>query len=162
MAYHVQITSEKGRTMKTRRILGRCIAATSLALAVIGLLSAPGSALAQQPKGAEKLMQLKPVKTVADLQALEAGDTITMSCPKCKDTWITVVEKTFKAVKPEELKKVKIHLCESCETRIVTKGHGKQARDVLVHTCKNCGSKDAFCCVQKKAAGPTPGMEEKK
>lgn len=148
--------------MKTPRTLAGYVAAASLALAVIGIMSAPGSALAQQQKGAERLMQPRPVKTVADLQALEAGDTITVSCPKCKDTWITVVEKTFKAVKPEELKTQKIHLCESCETRIVTKGHGKQARDVLVHTCRNCGSKDAFCCVQKKSGGPTAGMEEKK
>ena len=134
----------------------------SLALAVVGMMmSAPMTAQAQQ-KGAEKLMQMKPVKTVEDLQALDSGDTITMSCPKCKDTTITVVEKTFKAVKPEELKKMKVHLCDSCETKIVTKGHGKQARDVLVHTCKTCGSKDASCCVQKKGTGPTPGMGEKK
>jgi hypothetical protein len=40
----------------------------------------------------------------------------------------------------------------------VTKGTGKQAQNVLVHTCKTCGSKDASCCVMKKGSGPTPGM----
>ena len=147
--------------MKMRRNLGQCIKAASLALAMVGLMAGPGSALAQE-KGAEKLIQLKPVKTVGDLQALEVGDTIVMSCPKCKDTYATVVEKTFKAVNPEELKTVTIHLCSACETKVVTKGHGKQAKEVLVHTCKACGSKDAFCCVMKKGSGPTPGMGEKK
>ena len=131
----------------------------SLALAVVGLISAPSSALAQ--KGGEKLTQLNPVKTLEDLQALDKGDTLAMSCPKCKATWITVVQKTFKGAKAEELKSVEVDLCDSCTTKIVTKGSGKAAKNVLVHTCKTCGSKEAFCCVKKKGAGPTPGMEEK-
>jgi hypothetical protein len=93
---------------------------------------------------------------------VEVGDTIIMSCPKCRDTYATVVEKTFKAVKPGELKTVTIHLCSACDTKMVTKGHGKQAHDVLVHTCKACGSKDVSCCVMKKGGGVTPGMEDKK
>lgn len=148
--------------MKTIKTLGRCIMVASFALAVVGIMSVPGTALAQVKGGEQMMKMLKPVKTAEDLQALNAGDTITMSCPKCKNTAITVVEKTFKAVKPEEMKTMQIHLCDSCETKIVTKGRGKQAENVLVHTCKTCGSKDAFCCVQKKGAGPTPGMEEKK
>ncbi len=99
-----------------------------------------------------------PVRTVQDLQAIDAGDSIVMSCPKCKDTYVQVVEKTFKAVKPEELKTVAIHLCSACETKLVTKGRGKEAHDVVVHTCKACGSKDVSCCVMKKGGGATPGM----
>lgn len=148
--------------MKAIRTLGRWIMVASLALAVVGIISVPGTARAQVKGGEQMMKMLKPVKTVEDLQAVNVGDTITMSCPKCKSTEITVVEKTFKAVKPEEMKTMEIHLCDSCETKIVTKGRGKQAQNVLVHTCKTCGSKDAFCCVQKKGAGATPGMEEKK
>jgi Fe-S oxidoreductase len=140
--------------MKTLNYLCRYIMAGSLALAVVGFISAPSTALAQQ-KGAEKLMK---VQTVGDLQMVDAGDTIVMSCPKCKDTYSQVVEKTFKGTKPEELKNVTIHLCSSCDTKIVTKGTGKQAKDVLVHTCKTCGSKDVSCCVMKKNGVATPGM----
>jgi len=89
------------------------------------------------------------------------GDTIVMSCPKCRDTYATVVEKSFKGANQNELKNVTIHLCPSCDTRLVTKGHGRQAKDVLVHTCKACGSKDVFCCVMKKGHQPTQGMEQK-
>jgi hypothetical protein len=146
--------------MKILKRLVRGVAAASVALAVIGMMSAPSSAWAQ--KGGEKLMQLNQVKTFEDLQALDAGDTLVMSCPKCKTTWVKVVEKTFKGAKAEELKSVEVDLCDSCTTKIVTKGSGKSAQNVLVHTCKTCGSKQAFCCVKKKGAGPTMGMEEKK
>jgi hypothetical protein len=112
-------------------------------------------------EGASKLIQLKPIQTVEALQSVEAGDTIVMSCPKCKDTYATVVEKSFKGVNQDELKKTTIHLCSACDTKIVTKGQGKSARDVVVHTCKACGSEDVSCCVMKKGAGATRGMEKK-
>ena len=131
------------------------------ALAIAGLLALPTFTFAQEQKGAEKLMQLQKINTVKALQSVEAGDTIIMSCPKCKDTYATVVEKTFKAVKPEELKTMNIHLCAACDTKIVTTGQGKAAVDTVVHTCKTCGSEDVSCCVMKKGGGPTAGMEKK-
>ena len=62
----------------------------------------------------------------------------------------------------DQLKTVTIHLCSGCETKIVTKGHGKSAKDVVVHKCKACGSKDVSCCVMKKGSHPTSGMDGKK
>ena len=147
--------------MKTFCHLPRTLTTLALVLLAAALVSAPTAALAQE-KGAEKLIKLKPIKTVEDLQKVESGDTIVMSCPKCKDTYVTVSEQSFKAVTGEQKKTVKIHLCSACETRIVTKGHGREAKDVVEHTCKACGSKDVSCCVMKKGQGPTPGMEEKK
>ena len=146
--------------MKIHNNIIRGILNTGFALAVVALIGSPTAALAQE-KGAEKLMQLKPVKTLEDLQSVEAGDTIVMSYPKCKESYATVAEKTFKAASPQELKTVQVHLCPSCDTKIGTKGYGKQAKDVLVHTCKMCGSKDAFCCVMKKGSQASHGMEQK-
>jgi hypothetical protein len=136
----------KDKKMKTVKNICQCIVVASLALAVGGLISAPASAQAQQ-KGAEKLLQ---VKTVQDLQSIDAGDKIVMSCPKCKDTYVTVVEKSFKGANQNELKTMKVHLCSACETKWLTKGHGKTATQVMVHTCKACGSTDVSCCVMKK------------
>jgi len=144
--------------MKAQNNLCRFIVVVVLGLAAVGLISAPSTARAQG-KGASKLM---PVKTVEDLQNVQKGDILLMSCPKCKDTYATVVEKSFKGMKREELETVVIHLCPSCETKIVTTGPGKSKQDKLVHSCKTCGSEDAFCCVMKKGTGPTPGMEDKK
>jgi hypothetical protein len=41
----------------------------------------------------------------------------------------------------------------------VTEGVGKQAKSVVKHACKQCGSKDAYRCVIKKGSDPTKGME---
>lgn len=130
------------------------------ALAIAGLMALPTFAFAQE-KGAQKLMQLQKVDSVKALQSVDAGDTIIMSCPKCKDTYATVVEKTFKGASPEQLSKMPIHLCPACDTKVVVKGQGKAATSRLVHTCKTCGSKDVSCCVMKKGGGQTAGMEQK-
>ena len=143
--------------MKSKYQLHRWFTGVGIALAIAGLAWLPSQAQAQE-KGAQKLMK---VQTVEDLKTVEAGDTIVMTCPKCKDTYTQVTEKTFKAVKPEELKTVGVHLCSSCDTKIVTKGVGKQAKDELVHTCKACGSEDVSCCVIKKGSGSTRGMDRK-
>ena len=125
------------------------------AIATIALL--PSLALAQE-KGATKLMKLQ---TVQDLQQVEAGDTILMSCPKCQDTFATVVTKPMKGMQPDEVKAVVKHLCPTCTTSIKTVGVGKNATDKLVHTCNSCGSPEVSCCLMKKDGGPTPGMEAK-
>ena len=130
----------------------------TLALAAIAFISAPSAALAQM-KGAQRLMKLQ---TAEDLQHVEKGDTIIMSCPKCKETYAQVVDKSLKGLKAGEMKNVPIHLCDKCDTKIVTQGTGHQAKDVLVHSCKDCGSEDVSCCLLKKHGGTTAGMEEKK
>jgi len=127
-----------------------------LALTVLGLLSVPSAALAQM-KGAQRLMKLQ---TVEDLHNVDAGDTIIMSCPKCKDSYAQIVDKSLKGLKAGELKNVPIHLCAKCDTKIATQGTGRQAKDALVHTCKECGSEDVSCCLMKKHGGATKGMEE--
>ena len=147
--------------MKTIKQACQSVVRFGLAVAVSSLLCAPLLSSAQAPKGAEKLMQLPPVNSLEALQSVESGDTIVMSCPKCKNTYTTVVEKPFKGANAEEVKTVTIHLCSACESKFVTKGHGKAAKEVLVHTCKTCGSKDVSCCVMKKCASPTPGLEQK-
>ena len=96
--------------MKTIKYICQSAVRLCFAVALGSLLRAPLTSSAQSPRGAEKLLQLKTVATVEDLQTLEAGDTLTMSCPKCKTTWIKTVEKTFKAVQPEELKTMQVQI----------------------------------------------------
>jgi len=146
--------------MKSKYQIRKCLLGFVAALAVAGLASLPGSTLAQE-KGASKLIQLKPVTSVADADAVAPGDTMVMSCPKCKNTWVTVVEKPAKAGAKAEVKTFARHGCPGCESKIVTEGTGKQAKDVIKHVCMKCGSEDMTCCVLKQGAGPTPGMEKK-
>ena len=133
--------------------LSCCLA--GLALAGLILLPTPGLA---QEKGATKLLRLN---TVADVEAVQPGDTVVMSCPKCKDSWVTIVTPPTKTGAKAETHVEARHDCPDCEHKYVTEGHGKMKTDKIIHVCKMCGSKDAFCCVMKKGAASTPGMEKK-
>lgn len=143
--------------MKNNIRFYKYLASSGLVLAIAALTWLPSPVQAQE-KGAQKLIK---IQTVEDLQNVDAGDTIVMTCPKCKDTYAQVMEKSFKGAKPEELKTVTLHLCSNCNTKIVTQGVGKQAKDTLVHTCKTCGSEEVSCCAMKKGSHPTPGMDGK-
>jgi hypothetical protein len=149
---------------RINQITGTLVRCCAL-VALTGLVLLPVQVLAQEGTakgGAAKLIQLKPIKTVADAQAVEPGDTVVMSCPKCKDSWMTVVPTPAKTGAVPDTKQVMRHECPGCEHKYVTEGHGKAKTDKLVHVCKNCGSEDAFCCVMKKdKTTPTPGMEKK-
>lgn len=165
-------TINDGRSKQNSKTMKRMIQIPRLCRCLVGLAMAAGfTAMVWQPVqsyaaegtakgGATKLIQLKPIKTAEDAQAVEAGDTMVMSCPKCKDSWITVVGVPAKG-SVIETKQVLRHECPGCSARIVTEGHGKAKTTKVIHVCKNCGSEDAFCCVMKKGAGPTPGMEKK-
>ena len=121
----------------------------------------PQSLSAQERLGA-KLVKLTPLKTVADVEAVQPGDTVVMSCPKCKDSTITVVEKPGKTGSAEIERQVPVHKCPGCGAEITTVGQGKDKTRKVTHVCTHCGSKEAFCCATKKESGPTKGMEEQK
>ena len=55
-----------------------------LFIAALAILTWLPCQMMAQEKGATKLLTLK---TLPDLQQVEAGDTIVMSCPKCKDAF---------------------------------------------------------------------------
>lgn len=132
-------------------------------LATVAVFGAFGQLNAQEKgsaKGGARQLMSKPIKTLEDLSALQPGDMMVMSCPKCKNVIINYVEPTFKAMASKDKVKSK-HTCPGCNTTIVVEGHGKAKKDVVKHVCMNCGSKDAFCCVMKKSGEPTKGMEKK-
>ena len=147
--------------MKTNISLIKTTAMTIIA--AVAVFGAAGHLNAQEKGsakgGAEQLMS-KPIKTLEDLCALQPGDMMVMSCPKCKNVTISYVELTFKATEPRDKVKTQ-HTCPSCNNAITVEGHGKAKKDVVKHVCQKCGSKDASCCVMKKGGEPTKGMEKK-
>jgi|SRR5881394_1638244 len=141
------------------KIMRKILLGSSLATALtVGIMLSAQVQAADQVKGAQLLM--KPIKTAQDLEKLEPGDMVVMSCPKCKTTTVTYVETVRGHI--QEAKAKTEHLCPGCDTVIKTEGHGKSAKAELVHVCKKCGSKEAFCCVMKKGGGATKGMEDTK
>ena len=124
------------------------LAGCTFALALLNF--APSVNAADQVKGGERMMQMmKPLKTAEDVQAIKDGDMVAMACPKCKTISYSYVDRTAKGAN-KEVKTITKDACPGCDTKIVTTGVGKQAKNEIQHTCKNCGSHDAFCCVLKK------------
>jgi len=134
----------------------------SIALAVAAVIVMPVNSSAQEKGsakgGAQKLM--KPVTSLEDLSAIQPGDMMVMSCPKCKNVTVSYVERTFKPVATTDKVKTQ-HTCPGCNNTTTVEGHGKAKHDVVKHVCQTCGSQDAFCCVLKKGSGPTTGIEER-
>lgn len=143
--------------MKALKHVLRVATVSVLAVTLTSLVSMPTNALAQE-KGASKLMQSSRIQSKADVEALMPGDMVVMSCPKCKDTHVAVVEKSWKTGVADSTKTVTVHLCPGCETKFVPQPNKQPAK--AVHICKNCGSEDVTCCtVKKDGYASTPGMK---
>lgn len=125
-----------------------------IAVALALFSSLPAVQAADQVKGGERQMQmLKPIKTAEDAQAIKDGDMVAMACPKCKTITYSYVDSSSRGAN-KDVKTVTKDACPGCDTKIVTTGVGKQAKNEIQHTCKDCGSHDAFCCVLKKEDKP--------
>ena len=148
--------------MNTLSNIGRRWINSTIVVALASLALLTGNSLAQEKgAGAAHMKKLVRLDTPADVQKVEAGDMVVMSCPKCKDTWVSVVQSPAKGGRQVSAT-VQQHACPGCDTKIVTEGAGKQAKTTLKHVCKQCGSEDAYCCVIKKGGAATKGMEGKK
>ena len=132
-------------------------------LAAVAFLDASAHLNAQErgsAKGGAAQLMSKPIRTLEDLSAIQPGDMMVMSCPKCKNVTISYVELTFKATEPKDKVRTQ-HTCPGCSTTITVEGHGKAMKNVVKHVCQKCGSKEASCCVMKKGGESTKGMEKK-
>ena len=65
------------------------------------------------------------------------GENVLMTCPHCKTDYVVKLTKPSKGTASEKAV-VGTHLCESCSTKLVTKGGGKAKTEVAEHVCKNC------------------------
>jgi transposase-like protein len=134
--------------MKNMIQIRRLLIRSTFTLALAGLPWLPTAGSAQE-KGATQLMQFNANKSATALTSATPVGSGAMSCPKCKDTLTTVVEKTGKAVQPQIQSQVQKHACPGCGTTIVTEGHGKAATSKAVHACKESGNTVASCCAMK-------------
>ena len=112
----------------------------SLIVTAVSALAVSGLGLNAAEKGAELLA--KRTNAPALVNAAKAA---AMNCPSCTDSWVTVVDKGTKGPR-HEISKVSRHDCASCETRIVTKGTGKNAINEAAHSC---GSGAASMCAMR-------------
>src|SRR5262245_45876638 len=146
----------------SKKILGTAMA---LLLAMAAWLPTSTNA-ADQVKGGKKLMEMKKVKTIGDIEALKPGDTFAMACAKCETIMVKEVISTAKGAevlaadgKPTKL--IGKHLCPGCGSTIEIVGQGRAKESKITHTCGACGDTSAFCCATKPGGGGTKGMEKK-
>ena len=92
--------------MKAKFQFRNLLTRSALVLAVAGLAWLPAIGSAQE-KGATQLMFKNNVSTTA----VTTSQHKNMSCPMCKDSKSTVIEKTGKAVQPEIQHQVTRHEC---------------------------------------------------
>jgi hypothetical protein len=107
-------------------------AVSALVLSNFGL-----SAVASE-KGAEQLIKRNTPAAVT------AAKPAAMNCASCTDSLVKVVDKGTKGPR-HEINNVVRHNCASCDTKIVTKGSGKSAVNVAVHSC---GTGSAVCAAR--------------
>jgi hypothetical protein len=113
---------------------------SGLALAVAAAVWSPMFISAQQEKGGQLLMgKSAPAATAATAPARP------MACPQCKDVFTSRADTSGRgAVKPAVA--LQTHLCGACETSLKIVGAGKNATQVVTHTCSMSGSGRASCC----------------
>jgi hypothetical protein len=116
-------------------------------LAAIALMLLPAIGLAQG-RGATQLMKPSVPKAVAVEKATAANDATTVTCPKCTDRIITVVQTPVRGV-GVQTKQIAQHQCSDCTKKFVTEGHGKARVTKAVHLCQNADMQPATCCVKK-------------
>lgn len=135
----------KSNRMKNLIQIRNLLMGSTIVLTAVGLAWLPTAGLAQE-KGATLLMQHKHA---ADIKTVETTSPAVMSCPKCKDAWVTVTEKTGKTAMPEVQRQVLRHECPGCSTKFVVEGYGKAKTSKAIHTCTETASKAASCCAMK-------------
>jgi hypothetical protein len=79
--------------------------------------------------GASQLMTLPPTGTSQPKAA--------MKCALCKSEFVRVNVPTFKGSPTSVL--VERHGCQTCDSKVVTTGHGKAKVTVTRHSCGKCG-----------------------
>ena len=136
-----------------------CVAA-ALALSLGTVSNALAADVKTARGGASELMNLKPITTRAEAEALKPGDAIAMACTKCKSIMVHNVTKERGQGAAKVMTVGEKHLCPGCNSYIETVGRGKQAKDEVRHVCEKCGDDSVFCCATKPGSGATKGMEK--
>jgi len=153
----------KNKAMKTKHYLVSKISLSSgLAIALVFAVWAPGAArAAEHEKGAHDMMQMKHITTQAQAEALKPGDSMAMTCTKCKDVMVQKVTTDKAHVKMMTVgEKLKCSCGGTVEVVATGKGSGKNAE--VKHVCSKCGDDAMFCTATKPGSGAMKDMDHEK
>jgi hypothetical protein len=106
-----------------------------------------GSASASGGISSKPWLKLEPIRTVADLEQIRAGDEIAMVCGKCQAVEV------HKVVNVDSKGRIKTdvatleHQCPGCGSKLEADAT-KQTK--VVHVCSKCGNTSALCSIVHK------------
>ena len=154
--------------MKTKSItLSKIILSPAFAVALALAAWLPGTARAadhpaDHAKGAHDMTQMQHITTHAQAEALKPGDSMSMTCTKCKDVMVQKVGTDQAHVKMMTVgEKSMCHGCDGTVEVVATgKGEGKNAE--VKHVCSKCGDDAMFCSATKPGSGAMKGMGKMK
>ena len=150
--------------MKTKHnILSQLRLSSGLAVALALGVCLPGaSRAAQVTKGAESPLHLQHIMTQAQAEALKPGDSMSMTCSKCKDVMVQKVTADNAHVKMMTVgEKTKCGGCDGTVEVVATgKGTGKDAE--VKHVCSKCGDDAMFCSATKPGSGAMKDVEKER
>jgi hypothetical protein len=149
--------------MKTKHsILSQISLSSGLAVALAFAVWLPGAArAAEHEKAAHDMMHMKHITTQAQAEALKPGDSMAMTCTKCKDVMVQKVTTDKAHVKMMTVgEKVKCSCGGNVEVVATGKGKGKNAE--VKHVCSKCGDDAMFCSATKPGSGAMKDMDHQK
>ena len=150
--------------MKSNILSKFCLSST-FALALAFAVWIPKAANAAEHDGMDMKgvapMSMNHIKTRAEAEALKPGDSMSMTCTKCKSVMVQKVTTDQAHVKMMTIgEKTK---CEACggSAEVVGTGKGEGKNEEVKHVCSKCGDDAMFCSAVKPGSGAMPGMKMK-
>ena len=138
-------------------LLSKISLSSGLAIAVAFAAWLPGAARA----GEHDMMQMEHITTQAQAEALKPGDSMSMTCTKCKSVMVQKVTTGKAHVKMMTVgEKLKCSCGGNVEVVATGKGSGKNAE--VKHVCSKCGDDAMFCSAVKPGSGGMKDMPMEK
>ena len=149
--------------MKTKHnSLSRISFSSGLALALASAMWLPGAARAAEHKGDMGGMNMNHIKTQAEAEALKPGDSMSMTCGKCKSVMVQKVGTDKAHIKMMTIgEKTMCHACDGT-VEVVGTGKGTGKNEEVKHVCSKCGDDAMFCSATKPGSGAMKDMDHEK
>ena len=149
--------------MKTKNnSLSRICFSSGLALALTFAMWLPGAARAAEHKGDMGGMNMHHIKTQAEAEALKPGDSMSMTCTKCKSVMVQKVGTDKVHIKMMTIgTKTMCHACDGM-VEVVGTGKGTGKNEEVKHICSKCGDDAMFCSAVKPGSGAMKGLDHEK
>lgn len=143
-------------------MLGKTSLSLGLAVALGFAVYFSGEAsTAQQMKEAPLVSHLEHITTQAQAEALKPGDSMSMTCTKCKT--VTVQKVTTDKAHVKMMTVGEKFTCSCGGTvEVVATGNGKGKDSEVKHVCSKCGDDAMFCSATKPGSGSMKDMKDMK